>query len=303
MSQNREYLLNTMKSTAGSRFIAAARLEARDRRLTRVTAFTSAYVILLTIFPYFIKLPTNVTDLFNLITVGLSVVILVSSLLQYSSGDIVNAEQHHRSGLEINEQRRLLQLLPEEVPDADLKPFAERYNGILQKYSVNHSDIDYLKYQTERPHDFPWMTSSRRRWIVAKVLFVNHVANIVLFAITVIMVWLVAFYAYPKRIIAQNSNAHAVGERQLREVLAGMIVECGIAPVVALQCVDFHVAGLLHHLELIDAGVDLCTGNYRSGLAKRIRITAGWIDDGSDQRNSRCGDRRADTLVAKTAAL
>src|SRR5882762_8550877 len=105
MNKNREHLLKSLKSTAGARFIAAARLEARDRRLTRVTAFTSTYVILLTIFPYFIKLPTPITDMFNLITVGLSVVILVSSLLQYSSGDILNAEQHHRSGLEINEQR------------------------------------------------------------------------------------------------------------------------------------------------------------------------------------------------------
>jgi hypothetical protein len=201
MSENRASLLKAMKSTASSRFIAASRLEARDRRLTRVTALTSAYVVLLTIFPYFIKQPSVVSDLFNLITVGLSIVILVSSLLQYSSGDIVNAEQHHRSALEINEQRRLLLLLPDTAPDEKLGPFAESYSRILQKYSVNHSEIDFQKFQTERPEEFSWMTVCQRRWIHTKVFFSNHVANLVLFAITVVMVWLVAFYAYPRRAI------------------------------------------------------------------------------------------------------
>jgi hypothetical protein len=201
MNANREHLLKTSKATAGSRFIAAARLESRNRRLTRVTAFTSAYVILLTIFPYFIKLPATIGDIFNLITVGLSVVILVSSLLQYSSGDIVNAEQHHRSALEINEQRRMLMLTPTTVSDEDLRPFAERYNGILQKYSVNHSEIDYLKYQTERLEDFSWMTAGRKRWILMKLFFINHLANLVLLAITACMFWVVVIYAYPNRSI------------------------------------------------------------------------------------------------------
>jgi SMODS and SLOG-associating 2TM effector domain family 5 len=199
---SRDSLLKSLKSTASARFIAASRLEARDRRLTRVTAITSAYVILLTIFPYFVRLPSSVSDIFNLITVGLSVVILVSSLLQYSSGDIVNVEQHHRSALEINEQRRLLLLLPEEAPDAALMPFAERYNGILQKYSVNHSEIDFQKYQTDRPEEYAWMTRAQRAWITTKLFFANQIPNIVLFSITGTMVWLVAFYAYPKRAIA-----------------------------------------------------------------------------------------------------
>ena len=210
MSHNRDHLLKTLKSTAGSRFIAAARLESRDRRLTRVTAFTSAYVILLTIFPYFIKLPTAIGDIFNLITVGLSVVILVSSLLQYSSGDIVNAEQHHRSALEMNEQRRMLMLTPTTASDEDLRPFAEKYNGILQKYSVNHSEIDYLKYQTERPEDFSWVGIGQRRWILTKLFFINHIANLILLAITAFMFWLVVVYAYPNRLTERSAVSASV---------------------------------------------------------------------------------------------
>ena len=102
MNDALDRLMKSLKETAGSRFIAAKRLEDHDKRLTRLTVFTSAYIIALTILPYFIKLPTHVTDAYNLITVGLALVILVSSLLQYSSGDVVNAEQRHRSALEIN---------------------------------------------------------------------------------------------------------------------------------------------------------------------------------------------------------
>ena len=96
-------LLKMLKVTAGCRFIAAKRLANHDKKLTRVTALASSYVIGLTILPYFMKLSMQIADLYNLVTVGLSIVILVSSLLQYSNGDVVNAEQHHRSALEINE--------------------------------------------------------------------------------------------------------------------------------------------------------------------------------------------------------
>ncbi len=102
----RDRLARTMRSTASSRFIAAARLERRDKLLTRLTAFTSAYVIVLTVLRYFLKKTAATTDLYNFVTVVLSIVILVSSLLGYSSGDVVNAERHHRSGLKINNLRR-----------------------------------------------------------------------------------------------------------------------------------------------------------------------------------------------------
>ena len=208
---NREDFLSALKTTAGSRFIAAARLGARDRRLTRVTAFASAYLILLTIFPYFFKLPTPVADMLNLITVALSVVILVSSLLQYSSGDVVNSEQHHRSALEINEQRRLLASMPSDAPTQD---FISGYNAILQKYSVNHEEIDYQKYQLDRPNEFPWMTGARRFWIALKLFFINHFATLVLAAITTFMIVLLCFYAYPSRLLPESDPAKVPSQVQ-----------------------------------------------------------------------------------------
>ena len=87
-------VLDDMKATAGSRFNAAKRLEANDLTLTWITAMTSAYIIALTVLPYFWKLPQKVTDTLNLTTVVLSVIILVSALLHNSKRDAVNAERN-----------------------------------------------------------------------------------------------------------------------------------------------------------------------------------------------------------------
>src|ERR1700733_511300 len=100
---------------------------------SRLIAFASAYIIALTILPYFLKLPSGTTDLYNFVTVTLSIAILVSSLLQKSSAGAVNAEQHHRSGLEINELGRELSLRMEHnVSEDDAVRFVERYNAICK---------------------------------------------------------------------------------------------------------------------------------------------------------------------------
>src|SRR4051794_35561518 len=72
-----EKLLHYIKATSGSRFNAAKRLNSKDRALTRVTAFTSAYLIVLTVLPYFMKVPQEIADDLNLITVVFTIVILV----------------------------------------------------------------------------------------------------------------------------------------------------------------------------------------------------------------------------------
>src|SRR5262249_22418430 len=80
MEEAAKALLKSLRATAGSSFNASRRLECHDKRLTRLTAFSSAYVIILTVLPYFVKLSTEITDLYNFFTVVLSIVILTSSL-------------------------------------------------------------------------------------------------------------------------------------------------------------------------------------------------------------------------------
>jgi hypothetical protein len=198
-------LMHLLKVTAGSRFNAAKRLEGRDKRLTRLTAFTSAYVIALTVLPYFMKLHPDVADNFNLITIAFSIIILVSSLLQYSNGDVVNAEQHHRSALEISELRREMRFGFEDSPmnGVKLKAFSDRYSAILQKYSINHDDIDYLKYQLERPEEFPWVKCVERFVIRIRVAISAYTPSALLFSISILVVWLIFWYALPSRVARQ----------------------------------------------------------------------------------------------------
>jgi hypothetical protein len=193
MAQPTEQLLKAMKHTAGSRFIAAKRLERHDKGLTRLIAFSSVYVVFLTVLPYFLKLTPHVTDLFNLGTVGLSLTILVSSLMQYSSGEVVNAEQQHRSGLEINEVRRELFLKEMTATPDELLDFTHRYSAVLQKYSVNHEEIDYLKYQLERPEDFPWLGWLQRTKIILNLAVVRHTPTILLGGVTVLVLALTGY--------------------------------------------------------------------------------------------------------------
>lgn len=200
-----EKLLHSLKSTSASRFNAAKRLGAKDRSLTRVTAFTSAYLIILTALPYFMKLSQEVTDNLNFLTVIFSIIVLVSSLLQYSSGDVVSAEQHHRAGLEMSEIARELAIKLPVIQDKELLAMTSRYNATLQKYSINHDDVDFARYQMENLEKYPWLTWSNRLSIRVQTFAVKHMFSAILLTITVLLVVLFFGYAYP-------SHLHLSGE-------------------------------------------------------------------------------------------
>jgi hypothetical protein len=202
MAEYVEKFLASLKSTSAARFHAAQRLADRDRKLTRLTAFTSAYVIALTIFPYFIKLPQDVIDNFNLLTVFFSIVVLVSSLLQYSSADVVNAEQHQRCALEIDEIQRDLRVKMPNVSEAELGGFCHRYNAVLQKYSINHEEVDFMKHQIDRPHDYPWLGWYEKLRFRFQIAYSKYISTGILAVISVGLAWLIVFYAYPARLVA-----------------------------------------------------------------------------------------------------
>lgn len=147
-------LLYEMKVTKGSRFNAAERLRRRDRRSTTIVSFASAYVIVLTIIPIIFHVPDFIGSLITVAIVVFSIVILTFSLIQYSNGDPVKAEQHHRCAMEINALRRRLRSLPA-VDFETLASYADRYDEILQRYSVNHEVVDYETYKIEHPEEFP----------------------------------------------------------------------------------------------------------------------------------------------------
>lgn len=190
MSEKAKELLRNMKSTAASRYNAAKRLEERERSLIRLTGFTSAYLIGLTVLPYFIALPDGGADRINLLTLFLGVVILVASLIQYSSRDGVNAEQYYRCGLEISEMRRPLKLQFDTISDEDLIQLSNAYSLVLQKYSINHDQVDYNRYRIERAEEAKKLSWLEHVTIRLKMLITQHTANIALISITVFLGWL-----------------------------------------------------------------------------------------------------------------
>lgn len=183
-------LLREMKQTKGSRSNSAKRLENRDRRMTVVTAFASAYVIALTVAPSFLQSDAHAVRIFNAATVLLSLVIRAASLLQYSTNAPVRAEQHHRCALEINGLRRELRASISPSHE-DMLEFGRRYDAILGRFSVNHDDVDFERYKLEHPDEFGReMHLARRLWLGMKFFAIGHWTQVAVILMTGVVLWL-----------------------------------------------------------------------------------------------------------------
>lgn len=188
-------LLKSLRATAGSRFNASKRLSHVDRRLTALTAFTSAFIIALTVFPKFIDVTPKAGAWIELTTVALSVLLLASSVLQYASNHAVKSELFHRSALDIQELKRQLQFRANTIDQDEFLTISASYNDVLQKYSLNHDDVDFFRYQLENPklYDIGWCKRLYRR---AEILAAYGYPSIFLFSVTVLAIG-VTFLSLP----------------------------------------------------------------------------------------------------------
>ena len=199
-------LKGRMRKTAQSRFFAAKRLQTRDRKITRLTAMCSAYLIGLTALPYFLHLPELVEDYVNLVALVTAVIVLVSSLLQYSRLDVVSAEQHHRCGLEINELLREY-----DGPGAhDYYELADSYNEILQKYSINHDDVDFWSVTLDRPEEYPWLKGWTKFWRQFVVIAGKFGPDAVLATVTIALLAFLLLYVFPKQTPQPQSSGSEI---------------------------------------------------------------------------------------------
>lgn len=195
-------LYRAMQVTARARFAASTRLANNDRKLMWLTSLTSAYLIILTVAPYLLHLKENHADVLNLISTGLGVVVLASSLLQYASASGVISEQHHRSALEINEIVREISI--SEPSSLDRSRALDRYNAVLQKYSVNHDSIDHDQVVLDRPEEFPWVKPHERfaKWVRISAQTNLPIACLILETALMILV----MYAYIFPVIASHPS-------------------------------------------------------------------------------------------------
>lgn len=157
----RDQMTREMGVTKGCRFNAAKRLETLEKRRTITIAGASIFVIVLSLIPAMVPVPQLLSNLLTLITVGFSIIILVASILQSANSDSVKADQLHRCSLDINAIRQELRTA-ENLDGEILKLFSKRYQDVLQRYSVNHDDIDYEKYKLDHPDDYPKLTPKEK---------------------------------------------------------------------------------------------------------------------------------------------
>lgn len=193
-------MLRSLKATAGSRFNASKRLSHVDRRLTALTAFTSAFIIALTIFPKFVEVSHAGQSWLEMTTIAFSILLLASSVLQYASNHAVKAELFHRSALEIQELKRELQFAAHRMDEEKFNSISKRYNDILQRYSLNHEDVDFYRQQLEYPSDYP-LGSLERMWKRCSVCVAYAYPSIILFLIAIFLLF-VTFMALSWPVVA-----------------------------------------------------------------------------------------------------
>jgi preprotein translocase subunit SecY len=149
--------IRSLAETAGARAIAADRLQRQDKRITELTAFCSVYLMILTVLPYLLSIPPEVTSYLDFFKIGLSIIILVTSVFKHSSNNYIKAEQLRRSGLDLNDLEREVEMRKDKLDLDDLDIIRLRYDNILQKYPVQHDRSDCLQYRIDNRQGYPEM--------------------------------------------------------------------------------------------------------------------------------------------------
>jgi len=149
-----EKLIWDCKVTAGARFNAATRLEKKEKGSNVLVSVYSAFLICVSVATLALPLSSNLIRYASFGGIVASILVLVMSMRNYAHKFGVEAEQMHRSALEINELKRTIQSLPKAKAETRLLEFSKTYNAILQKWSVNHNQFDYLEYKYRHKWEF-----------------------------------------------------------------------------------------------------------------------------------------------------
>lgn len=177
LESEREKMVREMGVTKGCRFNASKRLQNAEKRRTITIAGASIFVIVLSLLPVMFPVPELLNNFLTLLAVGFSIIILVASTLQASDSDAVKADQLHRCSLEINAIRYELRAT-EPLNDATLKDFGKRYQEILQRYTVNHDDVDFEKYKLEHQDLYPLMSTTEKMRLKKDVMRSDYLSEV-----------------------------------------------------------------------------------------------------------------------------
>lgn len=144
-------------STSRTRFAASKRLQKKHELSGRTIAFTSAYLILLSLLQIFSN-HSSLTQLLTYSSISLAIVILVVAQLENSSNYSLKAHKHHDCGLQINGLYKKLRRLKQEYKNkekddsfwVEVNKIDDEYNIILTRFE-NHDDIDFNIFKANYP--------------------------------------------------------------------------------------------------------------------------------------------------------
>jgi hypothetical protein len=162
--------------TKGARFCASHRLNSINDASTKALTFLSAYLIIIGLVPTFLptvndKVPP---ELIGLSTVGISILVLVYSLIESSRRYSLRAHLYHDCALRIGRlYDALRQAKTVQSGDAkaeEIKRITSDYERTLDLFE-NHSPIDYAIFQTQKPDYFKL---SRRKSFFIRVNAYYH---------------------------------------------------------------------------------------------------------------------------------
>lgn len=179
--------LDKIWTTKGARFNAHRRLLARHKSSTKALAVLSIYVIAASIGslvvqfePVFARTYSRALPAIGAGTIVVSVFILVQSLLDSAQNYQLRAHQMLRCGEKLSSlynrlsaKRNMRQIGPEEY-----LLHVEEYDRILQDYSENHEDIDYLLLLSKRNGNDQSRFGGTVRWLGARWYGLQNLVHI-----------------------------------------------------------------------------------------------------------------------------
>ncbi len=144
-------------STSRTRFAAAKRFQKKHELSGRTIAFSSAYLILLSLLQVFSTQDT-LNQLITYSSISLAIVILVISQIEGFSNYSLRSHLHHQCGLQVNSLYKSLRRLKasgdlngkDDEYWASVREIDDSYDSILNKYE-NHSDIDFKLFKANYP--------------------------------------------------------------------------------------------------------------------------------------------------------
>ncbi|WYL97137.2 MAG: SLATT domain-containing protein [Gloeotrichia echinulata IR180] len=150
-----------MWKTKGSRFNAARRLNNKYQFSLSSISILSIYGIAIPLIQGIVKNPQcqKINDIYNAISLILSVFTLVISLLEGAKNYQIRAEKLYHNAVKISGlERELEYLMISQSGDADflhkLGNVSDRYEALIKECPENHSAEDYTLFMAQNRKDF-----------------------------------------------------------------------------------------------------------------------------------------------------